>query len=178
MLILVTSTNVIKLSATHDAFKQVLKPDPSSSILIAGKKTNSGIPSGQPYGFQGTYQGALTRLNEIMWESAKHDYLVSIENGIETLTSDGETTYFDFPVVIVYDCRTKSSGVQFGQSRPIPLEEMRNMKRKKVEGNKIGEWVDDWYQKQKFSQSRRAIIYGALVMALESSSRDQSNDKS
>lgn len=161
MKVLVASSNADKISATKRAFEQAMNP---ASLEIEGINTDSGIPSGQPYGMQGTYQGALTRLEHLLSKASEYDYLVSIENGIETLTSDSQTSYLDFPVVVIFCCETKTYQVQFGQSRPIPFEAMRQMKVNSVKG--IGKWCEQWYMEHNLYTSRQDIIYRALLIAL------------
>lgn len=166
--ILVGTKNPEKLQAVLDAFQTKFR---KVDIEVKGVPCDSGIPSGQPYGMSSTYQAAQNRLIGLHGrmafpQFAKMDYLVSIENGITDLVSDNGTIYLDFPIVIIYDVKTKKSVTQFGQSRPIPLLQMRNLKTK-MNGSQIGEWCVKWYERLNLSQSRGDIIKSTLLLTLE-----------
>lgn len=158
--VLVTTLNPDKLDAVKNSFYSKLK----CTTKVSGCKTNSGVPDGQPYGMDGTYQGALYRLSNLQNKDA--DYLVSIENGIVTLNSNNSEYYLDFPIVVILETKTGKQVVHFGQSRHIPLDQMKTMKKEGKTENEIGEWCHNFYEKTPWI-SRQQIIEAALLMALD-----------
>lgn len=94
--VVVTSTNPEKTRAVaasfnrHDATLKV-----ASSVVVEGVPADSGIPHGQPWGMQHTYEGAQARLHHVK-VALKVDlgagnpppqYVASVENGIQVVAS-------------------------------------------------------------------------------------------
>lgn len=157
--VLVTTLNPDKLAAVKNAFESKIK----EPIHVSGCSTNSGVPDGQPYGLDGTYQGALQRLSRLEDENA--DFLVSIENGITCLNDNKGTHCLDFPIVVIIERKTGKESVHFGGSRPIPLSKIREMKREGKDEKEIGEWCNTFFNSTPWA-SRQKIIEDALIMAL------------
>ena len=161
--ILVTTTNPEKIEAVKNMFEYKY----NCLCTISGIKCDPGIPDGQPYGIDGTFQGAHQRIVNLGDKINDYDYVVSIENGIATLNTNDKSTSLDFPIVIIMDVHRKITATHFGGSRSIPLDELRMMKKNGVVQSERGKWVVDYYQKLSYSQSRKKLIEDAVLMALE-----------
>lgn len=167
MNIAVATTNRDKIAAIRRAFNL---PEEA----VNGFSADSGIPSGQPYGFDSTFQAAQTRILNLKKKLEddgtlnKYELLVAVENGIITMTSDFGTFYLDFPVVVVWE-NDETGGkifVQFGQSRLSPLEDLRNMRKEGKTEDDIRKRCDLY--STTFSKSREAIIESATKILIES----------
>lgn len=86
--IYVASENITKLNTTYSVFK---KQYPLLNIKVFGLKTNSNVPN-QPVGIEQTKEGCKNRLifllNHVESNKLRHDFLVSIENGIKEPSID------------------------------------------------------------------------------------------
>jgi non-canonical (house-cleaning) NTP pyrophosphatase len=169
----VATTNPEKLDAVRKAFN--MTEDDKRTENVRGFSTDSGVPDGQPYGLDGTFQAALTRIKNLKEHLEnnfllnEYNMLISIENGIVSIKSEIGTFNLDFPIIIVWKQTDMPRGcylVQFGQSRPMPLERLQEMGENGVSGDQIGEWYADYASK--FSKSRGDIIESGIKMIFES----------
>lgn len=170
MKVVVTTQNSQKLTAVETTFKQKFNNlSGNQKIEVIGVKSNPGVTDGQPYGLDGTFQAALSRIDSLKQIIGSYDcnYIVSIENGIHPMNTNDQCTYLDFPVVIIKDVQIGKQVVQFGGSRPIPLEQMRQMKSQGVPEKERGKWCNEYYSKINLSQTREQLIHNCLIMALE-----------
>lgn len=162
--ILVTTKNPEKLDAVKNIFEYRL----NCLTTILGIKTDSGVPDGQPYGLEGTFQGAYQRLLTChKYDIKEYDYIISIENGISTLNTNDSSFYLDFPIVIIEDLKNNKLITHFGGSRSIPIEHMRVMKKLGASELERGQWCQEYYAEMNYSQSRRTMIEVALLMAVD-----------
>lgn len=169
----VATTNTEKLDAVRKAFN--MTEDDERAKNVRGFKTDSGVPDGQPYGLEGTFEAALTRIKNLKEHLEKsfaldrYNMLIAIENGIITLKSEIGTFHLDFPIIIVWKQTDMPKGcylVQFGQSRPMPLERLQKMREEGTSGEEIGEWYANY--SSRFSKSRGDIIESGLRMIWQS----------
>ena len=166
--IAVTTLNPNKLDCVSRTFENIYKCLPN----VIGYNCESGVPDGQPYGIDGTYQGAQQRILNLKGElkfseTNNYDFIVSIENGISGLQNNDGTTYIDYPVVIVHDVKRSKDFVQIGGSRTIPVDEMRRQKHEGIDPKSRGDWVRNYYDNLNYSQTRETLIDGALIMCIE-----------
>lgn len=165
--IAVTTLNSNKLLCAKRTFEYIYNCIPK----VVGFECESGVPDGQPYGLDGTYQGAQQRIVNLKQRLAQqienYDFIVSIENGIVGLQNNDCLSYLDLPVVIIYDIKNQKENVQIGGSRPIPLETMRKQKQQGVDQKARGLWVRKHYEDMNYSQTRESLVENALLMCLE-----------
>ncbi len=79
-MIIVASTNPVKVSATQQAFIQMF---PGVEFAIEGMNAPSGVPD-QPMGTEETVHGAKNRLEYIRQAKPEADYWIGIEGGLIT----------------------------------------------------------------------------------------------
>ena len=178
VIIIVTTTNKQKLEPIKNVFMSIF-PEKGKPKVV-GFRTNTGVPDGQPYGMSGTNQAVSQRIkdyeeiicNPNFDKNAKQyienaSYIVSIENGIQSLEDNNGSTYIDFPIVQIIDVKTKKSIKCFGQGRPIPLNVLRNLKKKGVNEEGRGKFIEDYYRNLGLTFSREDIIKNTLITAFE-----------
>ncbi|CAJ1374839.1 unnamed protein product [Effrenium voratum] len=68
----VTSCNKEKLEAVDSAFASHFA---DASLQILSHSSDSGIPHGQPWGMQHTYEGALARLHHLKSSAMRSDWV-------------------------------------------------------------------------------------------------------
>ncbi|CAE7230179.1 Prrc1, partial [Symbiodinium pilosum] len=128
----VTSANTEKLAAIESAFhSHFAQQGQARSITMLPCPADSGIPHGQPWGMQHTYEGAQSRLTHLKSSGAgaAADYYVSAENGVCALLRHDATLALDVACVIVERACDGKEGMNFSQGRPYPLQEIQQMKR-------------------------------------------------
>eukprot|EP00927_Polykrikos_kofoidii_P064158 TRINITY_DN59214_c0_g1_i1.p1 TRINITY_DN59214_c0_g1~~TRINITY_DN59214_c0_g1_i1.p1 ORF type:complete len:235 (+),score=28.98 TRINITY_DN59214_c0_g1_i1:35-706(+) len=174
----VTSSNSTKLDAVRDAFEVHFATNTSYVnvgqrvvVRVLPRPCDSGIPHGQPWGLQHTYEGALTRLHHLKQISddpgiGECKYLVSVENGVVALLKHDETLGQDVCCVVVEDVRTGRQAMNFSQARPYPLASVQTLKRAGTSNEEIGKFCNDWYQQHPFPISRDDQVRCATSMAL------------
>uniref|UniRef100_A0A0G4FTH0 inosine/xanthosine triphosphatase n=1 Tax=Chromera velia CCMP2878 TaxID=1169474 RepID=A0A0G4FTH0_9ALVE len=179
--VLVTSANDIKLSGVCTAFRAAFSPPagPTTEIQVVPRPADSGIPHGQPWGMQHTYEGALARLDNLkraadaeaegtirtVESNRRPDYLVSVENGVVGLLSHTATTGVDVCCVIVEESASGRREFAFSQGRPYPLQEVQ-AKVTRGEGG-IGKFVAGWYdERPELTVTRKCQVIQATAMAL------------
>lgn len=164
--ILVPSLNQKKINCVKQVFKEM-----NFLYELTILDSDSGVPDGQPYGMAGTFQGAQQRIFDIKKRLGdgvhNYDFIVSIENGIQTF--DNNDCYFavDFPLVILLHLKTMKMFTQFGASRPIPIDDMRKQKSEGVDQKDRGKWVNDYYERLGLSETRESAIMPALTTCVE-----------
>ncbi len=79
-IVIVASTNPVKINATKLAFDQML---PGSMLVVEGLNVPSGVPD-QPMGTEETILGARNRVQRIRELRAEADFWVGIEGGLVT----------------------------------------------------------------------------------------------
>nr|QBK88239.1 MAG: oxidoreductase family protein [Marseillevirus LCMAC202] len=162
--VLVSTKNNEKLQATQDAF-EIMGYQP----IITCSATDNGISDGQPYGIDGTFQGVQQRIATLPKDlRLETDFIVSIENGISVLQSNEGSILLDIPIVQIVDTKNNKKAVQIGQSRPIPLDEIRQMKRVGTSEIERGAYVAKWYRARENLTSRGETIRDTLLMAMRS----------
>lgn len=119
----------------------------------------------------GTFQGAQERIfstkKKLGDTIVNHDFIVSIENGIQTFDNNDCSFAVDFPLVILLHIPTMKMFAEFGPSRPIPIDEMRRQKREGVDHKERGKWVNDYYERLGLSETRESAIIAALTTCIE-----------
>eukprot|EP00439_Symbiodinium_sp_Y106_P065496 s2029_g10.t1 len=167
----VTSSNPDKLAAIETAFcSHFGQKGQAPSICILPCPADSGIPHGQPWGMQHTYEGALARLANLKssGEGVEAEYYASAENGVCALLRHDSTLALDVACVIVERASDGKQGVNFSQGRPYPLQEIQQMKRsgssnaetriskmdRVLHGAEIGDFCKWWYEKKALPISR------------------------
>ncbi|CAJ1363874.1 unnamed protein product [Effrenium voratum] len=160
----VTSCNKEKLEAVDSAFASHFA---DASLQILSHSSDSGIPHGQPWGMQHTYEGALARLHHLKSSGALScDYLVSAENGVCAILGHASTTALDVACVIIERRSDGKQAMNFSQGRPYPLQEVQEMIRAGASGKDVGEYCKQWYQEKKLPISRADQISAAASLAL------------
>ncbi|CAE7193052.1 unnamed protein product [Symbiodinium natans] len=163
----VTSANPDKLAAIESAFSShFAKEGRSPSISVVPCPADSGIPHGQPWGMQHTYEGALARLANLKSSGATADYYASAENGVCALLRHDSTMALDVACVIVERACDGKQGVNFSQGRPYPLQEIQKMKCAGSSNAEIGDFCQRWYEKMALPLSRQDQIRTAAALAL------------
>ena len=173
--VIVTSANKEKLRAVDRAFKEYYK-NSDIEYEIIGRKSDSGIYHGQPWGLQHTFEGAMTRIHSLknkikMDETTSH--IVSVENGVETLLQHDKTIGIDFACAVINQLEEREEEqmyVAFSQGRPYPLEAIQAMKRNGASNDDIGKLCSEYYKNSPLSISREDQVYQATLMALTQSS--------
>jgi non-canonical (house-cleaning) NTP pyrophosphatase len=166
----VTSTNPEKIGAVQRAFQEFVSAEYADGIHVDGIATESGIPHGQPWGLQHTYEGCATRLFNLRADilDREYDYIVSVENGVVPILTHKCTYAHDVACVIVEDLHTGSRAHEFSQSRPYPLEEVQAMHRRGVPGPAIGKWCAEHYCEATLSCSRADQVQDCTALVLSS----------
>eukprot|EP00929_Paragymnodinium_shiwhaense_P107277 TRINITY_DN73367_c0_g1_i1.p1 TRINITY_DN73367_c0_g1~~TRINITY_DN73367_c0_g1_i1.p1 ORF type:complete len:197 (-),score=21.31 TRINITY_DN73367_c0_g1_i1:164-754(-) len=162
----VTTSNPEKHRAVRDAF---CKQFPETTVVVHACPSESGIPHGQPWGLQHTYEGALARLHNLKACSdgqRRYDYMVSVENGVTGLLTHTETIGLDVACVVVESVASGQQSMNMSQARPYPLGEVQSMKKAGASNGDIGRWCKEWYDKQNFPLTRYSQIYSACSFAL------------
>ena len=139
---------------------------------MRGCKADSGIYHGQPWGLQHTFDGALSRFNDIKHRLSKLEdfedisHIVSVENGVETLIQHHGTIGLDFACVIVHCIESGEEYVAFSQGRPYPLEQIQSMKREGASNEEIGAFCVEYYNSADLPISRADQVHQATTMCL------------
>lgn len=168
--IAVTSKNQTKIDAVLAAFSEKLPGlTTSPSVDIVACPSDSGIPHGQPWGLQHTYEGALARLHNLKtcFSTDGFAYLVSCENGVCGLLRHDQTLALDIACVVVEDTETGLQGMNFSQARPYPLSKVQELKRAGTSNEDIGCFCNQWYSERALSLSRADQVRTATGLALE-----------
>ena len=169
--VIVTSKNPDKLRAVHNAFNEHFK-DSNLQFNIIGYKSDSGIYHGQPWGLQHTFEGAKTRIQSIKDKLNKSkdnpdpSYIVSAENGVESLLQHDKTIGIDIACVIVEILDGNQQYIGLSQGRPYPLETIQHMKRNGVSNKEIGDFCVKHYEQANLCITREDQIYQATLIAL------------
>ena len=93
MRIVITSVNPQKIAAVSQVFHDVVYGD---DITIDTLPSKSGIPHGQPWGLQHTFEGAMARIADANFNIANQhtiDFIISVENGACTIATHTHTRY-------------------------------------------------------------------------------------
>jgi inosine/xanthosine triphosphatase len=145
MLVLVGSTNPVKIEATKAAFSRYFK-----NVEVRGVPTESGVPH-QPIGRE-TFQGAENRVRALDDFDAKHniaaDYMVGIEGGI--IKMDGR--WFSLGCMCILDQDKK---IAFGTSPLFLLPKF--MVRDLLQGKELGIITDELTGETNSKQKAGAI---------------------
>eukprot|EP00301_Raphidiophrys_heterophryoidea_P001668 c10797_g1_i5.p2 GENE.c10797_g1_i5~~c10797_g1_i5.p2 ORF type:complete len:142 (-),score=25.48 c10797_g1_i5:852-1277(-) len=132
MYVAVSSSNPTKIAAVTHSFRNCYQ-SPGLSIEILSIPSESGIPHGQPWGMQHTYEGAMTRLTNmatsaVLMNAIKEKqgdwFLVSVENGVVPIVTHTETQGHDVACVAIRRMHDGATTSAFSSSRPYPLEEV------------------------------------------------------
>ena len=126
---IITSKNVEKIQAVRRAFVF----SGINDISLHSIPSDSGIPHGQPWGLQHTYEGASARIHDVRaFHSDQVDqlpsppeYVVSVENGVCAIVTHTMTSAIDVCCVIVENFSTGERAFSFSQSRPYPLSDVQ-----------------------------------------------------
>jgi non-canonical (house-cleaning) NTP pyrophosphatase len=147
--------------------------DAGSTPQIHGHAADSGIPHGQPWGMQHTFEGALARIASLKDAAQVHGspsqhqdwaYIVSVENGVCSLLSHQHTFAVDVCCVVIEHVASGTQRFSFSQSRPYPLSEVQAKLRC---GEKdIGKWCSKYYEQLSLPESRSDQVTTATRMAL------------
>jgi len=176
--VFVVSTNKTKLAAVSNVFKNNF---PGQTVTVTSIKGSSGIPHGQPFGLQHTFEGANARVDsaETHLPAAVEEtpdvrvFVVAVENGVVSIPTVKKTFAHDICCVVVRDLSAKRAGKEdydahnFSQSRPYPLTEVQEMRRKGSSGEEIGGWCKRYYDNRGLQLTRRDQIQTATRGALE-----------
>ena len=159
-----SSANADKVSSVKAAFEAAT----GKNVKVESLPSDSGIPHGQPWGLQCTYEGAAARLHHMRRRSTSaHTFLVSVENGVLPIVSHEQTSAHDVACVIV-ESRSGERAHAFSQSRPYPLEAVQRMKREGRSGQEIGAWCREHYEGQRLCCSRADQIRECTTAVLSS----------
>jgi non-canonical (house-cleaning) NTP pyrophosphatase len=161
--VVATTQNKEKLKAIRKSFEYHLK----SRVVLTGVKSESGFPDGQPYGLSGTLQGCLQRIKTLEADLSKYDYLVSVENGIETMNTNDKSIHLYFPIVIITEVKSGHQSISLGNSREIPLVNLRHLKREGADEKERGKYIQNYYEKKNSTYPRGQIIETAILTCLE-----------
>ena len=99
-------------------------------------------------------------------------YIVSVENGVETLLQHQGTIGIDFACVLVNSNPLDNDEqiyIGFSQGRPYPLETIQNMKRDGYSNEDIGDFCVEYYKNAQLSINREDQVFQATLMALSQS---------
>eukprot|EP00931_Biecheleriopsis_adriatica_P009597 TRINITY_DN110666_c0_g1_i1.p1 TRINITY_DN110666_c0_g1~~TRINITY_DN110666_c0_g1_i1.p1 ORF type:complete len:227 (-),score=30.64 TRINITY_DN110666_c0_g1_i1:274-954(-) len=165
--VVVTSSNPEKLAAVQQAFEQSLDKE----VGIDASPAESGIPHGQPWGMQHTYEGCAARLQHLrasLTGGHNYSYLVSVENGVIPIVSHTGTSGHDIACVIVENVQTGAVSFAFSQSRPYPLEDVQRLKREGKSNQAIGGWCKTHYGAIDLTHSRLRQIKDCTMLVLSS----------
>mmetsp|Transcript_43305 Transcript_43305/g.92695 ORF Transcript_43305/g.92695 Transcript_43305/m.92695 type:complete len:237 (+) Transcript_43305:3-713(+) len=170
--VVVTSATRTKIDAVRTAFQEKLHLEGEDMLEVDGLPTDSGIPHGQPWGVQHTYEGAMARLHHLKAQlrseqGKRYDYLVSAENGVIALPSHTGTRGLDVACVVVEHCLSGRWEMSMSQARPYPLEEVQRMSRDGATGHEIGDYCRQWYEAKGLLLTREGQVSSATSMALE-----------
>merc|ERR1712232_1127353 len=101
-----------------------------TGVQVVSCPSDSGIPHGQPWGMQHTYEGALARLHHLRERGgcSGYDYLVSAENGVVAFPQHHGTEAIDIACVVVERALTGEQAMNFSQARPYPLTSIQKLK--------------------------------------------------
>mmetsp|Transcript_91008 Transcript_91008/g.161194 ORF Transcript_91008/g.161194 Transcript_91008/m.161194 type:complete len:217 (+) Transcript_91008:37-687(+) len=155
LLVAVTSGNKEKVLAVQEAFNSSsFVRQLGREVEVASCPSESGIPHGQPWGMQHTYEGALARLVHLKAACAggveKYDYLVSVENGVVALLRHDGTEALDMCCVVVEQRSPEGypgeQAFNFSQARPYPLAQTQELKRQGKSNEELGSFCRDWYK--------------------------------
>ena len=178
--VIVASTNTEKINAVKKAFEAEFEDE--SNIVVTGIKSSSSIFHGQPWGLQHTFEGARARIMDVKCKlldaqtnlsackknkfDGEYDYIVSVENGVETLMTHAHTHGFDFALVIVENVETRENKVAISQGRPYPIEAVQTMTKSGVTRKEIGKFCAKYYKTHPLPITREQQIFEATQMAL------------
>eukprot|EP00440_Ansanella_granifera_P035664 gb/GFBE01038687.1/.p1 GENE.gb/GFBE01038687.1/~~gb/GFBE01038687.1/.p1 ORF type:complete len:179 (+),score=38.16 gb/GFBE01038687.1/:1-537(+) len=161
----VTSQNKEKLSAVEIAFKSRFTG--GATVEVVACPADSGIPHGQPWGMQHTYEGALARLSNLKAAGpVDARYLVSAENGVCGLLRHDSTEGLDVACVVVERVSDGRQAMNFSQGRPYPLAKVQELNRAGTSNGEIGSFCKRWYEEQNLPLSRFDQISSATMLAL------------
>jgi non-canonical (house-cleaning) NTP pyrophosphatase len=166
-----TTKNVEKLVSIRRGFTEFFQDrDPNSMFdpvyEVQACPSESGIPHGQPWGLQHTYEGAAARITDLKKAAAlsECEYIVSAENGVCSILTHTQTHAVDICCVVIEHTRTGKQAFSFSQSRPYPLSDVQEKKRRGEKG--IGAWCAEFYRTAALPESRGNQIVTATTMAL------------
>eukprot|EP00930_Biecheleria_cincta_P018871 TRINITY_DN14562_c0_g2_i1.p1 TRINITY_DN14562_c0_g2~~TRINITY_DN14562_c0_g2_i1.p1 ORF type:complete len:197 (+),score=21.55 TRINITY_DN14562_c0_g2_i1:62-652(+) len=163
----VTTGNPEKLAAVTESFSSHF---PGTLVQTTSCPSESGIPHGQPWGVQHTYEGAAARLHHLKTSSGivstDFQYLVSVENGVVGLLSHSSTSGLDVACVVIECVANGRQAMNISQSRPYPLERVQQMKRAGTSNEDIGKFCKKWYEDKRFPLSRKEQIKSSIAFAL------------
>mmetsp|Transcript_75017 Transcript_75017/g.173976 ORF Transcript_75017/g.173976 Transcript_75017/m.173976 type:complete len:189 (-) Transcript_75017:201-767(-) len=162
----VTSSNPEKLAAIKEVFATRWPGLPDGAVIAC--PADSGIPHGQPWGLQHTYEGALARLHNLKagCDTAAFTHFASVENGVASLLRHDATEALDVACVVLERADTGERAVNFSQARPYPLAEVQERKRQGQSNADIGLFVKAWYDARSLPLSRKEQVRSAATMAL------------
>jgi non-canonical (house-cleaning) NTP pyrophosphatase len=159
-----TTKNPEKLESIDRAFTDFFR---ERAHTIEALPSESGIPHGQPWGHQHTYEGAVARISDLKGQEgrlAAYEYIVSAENGVCGILTHTQTLAIDVCCVVVEHRASGKQTFSFSQSRPYPLASVQEKKRRGEKG--IGKWCAEYYRTAALPVSRADQIFTATTMAL------------
>ena len=167
--VLVASGNVLKVEAVRSAFEAWF----GGSVEARGVAADSGIPHGQPWGCQHTYEGCAARLQQLQTAAGEgadaaqaFDYLVAVENGVVPIVTHTATFGHDVACVMVSDVASQRTRHAFSQSRPYPLAIVQEMARQGMSGGEVGEFCCAHYEKAELACTRDEQICACTRLVL------------
>ena len=166
--IAVTSSNTEKLDAVAQAFESWFGADTPMDVMA--HPSDSGIPHGQPWGLQHTFEGAMARLSAFMAcalpSQTQWTHVVSVENGVCVLQEHKGPQAVDMCCVVVQNTATGERYVGWGPGRPYPLECVQGMARRGVSGPQIGQYCKEYYAELALPFSRGDQVSAAVPCML------------
>ncbi len=109
LLVIVASTNPVKINATRLAFEQMF---PGHEFSVEGMNAPSGV-SDQPMGTAETIQGARNRVQHISKAQPEADYFVGLEGGLITDEDDRLVSQAWMVIVNKHGRESKASTATF-----------------------------------------------------------------
>lgn len=158
--VMVTSTNTQKQEGVQRAFVK----NGGAQYMICGCAANSGIPHGQPWGMQHTFEGASARVHSVRGMYPGVNYVVGVESGVITLTMHTGVHAVDMVCVVIEDTATGLNAIAFSQGRPFPLARMQTVARERP--SEIAAYVEAYYTAHKLPCDRLQQVEQATTMAL------------
>lgn len=166
--VLVASRNAVKLEAVRCAFEAWF----GGTVEVRGVEADSGIPHGQPFGMQHTYEGCAARMQQLLASAGgaggpwPPDFLVAVENGVVPVVTHTATFGHDVACVMVSDVASQRTRHAFSQSRPYPLSIVQEMARQGMSGGEVGAFCAAHYEKMELTCTRDEQIRSCTRLVL------------
>jgi non-canonical (house-cleaning) NTP pyrophosphatase len=180
----VTSANPLKMEAVKLAVNEATQGR-AFVVDVVSVPGDSGIPHGQPWGLQHTFEGARARIVSSRQRTSNlsarirtpgaeaaedvFDLLVSPENGVCTLQTHTHSEAVDLCVVVVEDAKSGAQAVGVSGGRPYPLQEVQGRRRDGASPDDIGAFCREFYAERErdgLKLSREEQVFAATQTAL------------